>query len=285
MTGAPLRHCRGYRSATYDQGPHDEPDDDAHFYTHKTQCKRCYLAYAADWRARRETQPRGIEHARSAAPRRGSVLDGAEALRAVLLRAGYLSVAAAVADHAVFLPPSTVEQTGGSALFPTIRDMARRGTYDVLPDGRHVLLDDNGSPTDAFLWSAGLASGPDVQYNHVWAASKDPDAYTALWNLVVTPAFLAKATDGAANREVQDALRWRAFALYGRVPTGQPVPVEPEGFSRFRWAPFAPAVEHLERELRARLAANAKSRTAAACREVGWLFSGWQPDASILGQR
>lgn len=89
MNAVPVRHCRGYRSATYDQGPHDEPDDAAHFYTHKTQCKRCYLAYAADWRARRERQPRGIEHARSAAPRRGSVLDGAGALRAVLLRAGY----------------------------------------------------------------------------------------------------------------------------------------------------------------------------------------------------
>ena len=34
--------------------------------------------------------------------------------------------------------------------------------------------------------------GPDVQFNHVWSVSRDPDAYTALWHLCATPAFLAK---------------------------------------------------------------------------------------------
>ena len=38
----------------YRQSPHDLPNDSEHFYTHKTVCKQCYLAYAADWRAKRE---------------------------------------------------------------------------------------------------------------------------------------------------------------------------------------------------------------------------------------
>jgi hypothetical protein len=143
------------------------------------------------------------------------------------------------------------------------------------------MLDDNASPTDAFLWSAGLAKGPDVQFNHVWSLSRDPDAYTALWNICATPAFLAKTTDGSNHPEVQAALRYRALELYGRVPADQPVPTEPEGYPTLRWAALAPAVPDLERELRARLRQNPKSRTAISCREIGWLFSDWTPDSTI----
>jgi hypothetical protein len=209
------------------------------------------------------------------------VLDGVESLRVLLERAGYPSITAAVAEHTVFLPPETVAQTGGSALFPTVRDYGGRGKFDVLADGRRVMLDDNASPTDAFLWSAGLAKGRDVQFNHLWTQSRDPDAYTALWNVCATPAFLAKTTDGSNHPEVQAALRYRAFRLYGSVPTGQGAPAEPAGYAELQWAPFAPAVPDLERELRIRLARNPKSRTAIACREIGWLFSDWKPDPTI----
>jgi hypothetical protein len=213
--------------------------------------------------------------------RRDAVLDGVASLDALLARAGYPSIMAAVAEHTVFLPPGTVAQTHGAALFRTIRDYAGRGHFEVLPDERRVMLDDNASPTDAFLWSAGLAKGPDVQFNHVWRLSRDPDAYTALWNVCATPAFLAKTTDGSNHPEVQAALRYHAYRLYGHVPAGQPVPPEPAGFAGLRWAPFAPAVEDLERELRLRLARNPKSRTAIACREIGWLFSEGKPDPTV----
>jgi hypothetical protein len=209
------------------------------------------------------------------------VLDGVESLRILLGRAGYPSITAAVAEHTVFLPPETVAQTRGSALFATVRDYGGRGTFDVLPDGRRVMLDDNASPTDAFLWSAGLAKGPDVQFNHLWTQSRDPDAYTALWNVCATPAFLAKTTDGSNHPEVQAALRYHSYLLYGFVPAGQPAPAEPAGYAELRWAPIAPAVADVERELRLRLARNPKSRTAIACREVGWLFSDWKPDPTI----
>src|SRR6266853_952290 len=51
------------------------------------------------------------------------LMNGVKALETVLRRAGYASVAAAVAEHTIFLNPMTVEQTGGQPVFPVIRDM------------------------------------------------------------------------------------------------------------------------------------------------------------------
>src|SRR4051794_15468001 len=111
MTAAPLRSCRGYKSATYDQGPHDLPNDVAHFYTHKTRCRSCHLAYAADWRAGRLPQhgsAAGRRRPRAAEP----LLDGVTALTEVLELAGY-TVVQAVARYAVFVHPETVALTNG----------------------------------------------------------------------------------------------------------------------------------------------------------------------------
>jgi hypothetical protein len=68
------------------------------------------------------------------------IMDGITALDSVLRRAGYDSVAAAVAEHTVFLRPKTVEQTGGRPVFPVVRDMTRRGKLGNLPDGRPILF-------------------------------------------------------------------------------------------------------------------------------------------------
>ena len=56
-------------------------------------------------------------------------------------------------------------------------------------------MDDNTSPTLAFKWAAQQGRGPDIQFNHIYTGTNDPDLYTALWNICVTPAFLAKLTD------------------------------------------------------------------------------------------
>jgi hypothetical protein len=45
-----------------------------------------------------------------------------------------------------------------------------------------------------------------VQTNHVWGDPKNPETYAALWNLCITPAFLAKCTDGRHHPEVHAAL-------------------------------------------------------------------------------
>jgi hypothetical protein len=210
------------------------------------------------------------------------VLDGVGQLKEVLGLAG-LTVVEAVARYTVFLHPATVAQTGGQALFPVIRNVAMhlRGTFAMGDDGREVLLDDNTSPTLSFLWAGGLRKGPDVQFNHVWNVSRDRGAYTALWNLCATPAFLAKTTDGANHPEVVAALRYRAYSLYGTTPANVPVPEEPEAFSSLIWAPHPPPVPNLEDVLRARLRRNPRSRPAIAARAIGWCFSDWRPDPSV----
>ncbi len=209
------------------------------------------------------------------------LLNGVHSLQNVLKRAGYASIVEAVAAHTVFLPPDTVAQTNGEALFPIVRDPSRIGVYGELPGGQAVLFDDNTSPTLAFLWSAQRSKGPDVQYNHIWGDSKNAATYTALWNLCATPAFLAKTTDGSNHPEVVRALRYRAFELYGFFPAGESQPVPPEGYESLSWAPAPEQVPKLEVVLRSRLAKAPKSRPAGAARRLGWLFSNWQPDMSL----
>jgi hypothetical protein len=282
MRAMALRRCNGYVGASYRQAPHDVPNDPEHFYSHKTICRTCYLAYAADWRANRRAK--GITTIARAVGgvAAKTVLDGVEQLTEVLRLAGY-SVVEAVAKYTIFLDPATVAQTNGQALFPIIRnmDMGRRGTFEAGADGRTVMLDDNTSPTDAFLWSGQLRKGRDVQFNHVWNDSRNRHAYTALWNLCATPAFLAKTTDGSNHPEVVAALRYRAYSLYGMRPDDEPVPQEPAGYSELRWAPHPDPVRDLESVLRTRLRANPKRNTTRACRQIGWLFSGWVPDDTV----
>jgi hypothetical protein len=210
------------------------------------------------------------------------ILDGVAGLDDVLRRAGYSSIVAAVAEHTVFLDPTTVQQSGGHPIFPVVRDMHRRGDFDTLADGREVLLDDNTTPTLVFLWAANRGKGRDVQYNHLWTDSKNPALYTALWNLCACPAFLAKTTDGQNHPEVRAALQYRAFDLYGMYPAGHR-PSKPHGYDDLARAPMPDRIADLERVLRARLASSAKSPPAVAARTLGWLFSDWHPDPALGG--
>ncbi|MGH9299116.1 MAG: hypothetical protein ACRDZT_04315, partial [Acidimicrobiales bacterium] len=156
-------------------------------------------------------QSHGRSRVRSGA---GRILDGVAALADVLARAGYPSIAEAVAAHSLFLHPDTVAQAGPDALFRIVRDARRRGSFGQLPDGTDVMFDDNTSPKLVFLWAAQAVTGPDVQYNHVWGDPRNPYTYTALWNICATPAFLAKTTDGSNHPDVLSMLRFRAYELF-----------------------------------------------------------------------
>jgi hypothetical protein len=207
-------------------------------------------------------------------------MDGMSALYATLGRAGYASTLDAVAAHTLFLDPITVAQTRGEPVFPVIRNPNRRGEFTEI-DGRSAMYDDNTTPTLVLLWAARRTRGPDVQYNHVFGDPRNPATYTALWNLCVTPAFLAKTTDGSNHPEVLAALRYRVVELYGYWPAGEECPAEPPGYRALTWAPFPDPIENLEAELRARLAQAPASPPARAAREIGWLFSSWEPDRSL----
>ena len=210
------------------------------------------------------------------------LLDGIASLEAIVRRAGFASIVAAVAEHTVFLDPKTVAQSRGEALFPVIRGVPP-GTFVTLPNGQRVMLDDNTTPTVAFLWAAGCSKGKDVQFNHIWTDAKNPRRYTALWNMCATPAFLAKTTDGSNHPEVSAALQYRAYQLYGLHAHELPPSVRPAGFDHLQWAAMLDPVLDLEAGLRKELASKPKHRAAIAARKIGWLFSGWDPDRSIGG--
>jgi hypothetical protein len=221
--------------------------------------------------AARPSRPRGLD----------PIMDGVEALSAVLIRAGFSSVPAAVAAHARFLHPDTVVQTRGQPLFRTVRDPGRRGVIGQLHDGTEVMYDDNQTPALAFMWAAQRIKGPDVQLNHLWGDPKNPATYTALWNMCATPAFLAKTTDGSNHPEVLALLRYRAFDLFGHSPEGEERPSKPGGYDTLTWLAHPDPVPNLEAVLRSRLAAAPKSRAAASAKRLGWLFSDWGPDDTL----
>lgn len=217
-------------------------------------------------------------------PRRPSadpLLDGLAMLEDLLGKAGFTSVAEAVAANTLFLHPDTVRQTGGQAVFRSVRDVTRRGRFGFLPDGREVLYDDNRSPAWTFMWAAGHTERRDIQFTQVWAGSKDPDVYTALWNICVTPAFLATTIEGCHHDAIMETLRFRSFDLYGRLPAGVPKPEKPEGYGALRWLPHLPAAADLQAVLRGRMAQNPHDRITQSARRLGWVFSGWEPDKTV----
>lgn len=216
-------------------------------------------------------------------PRAIPVLDGVQALGAVVERADFPSIAAAVAAYSVFLHPDTVTQAGEGAMFPVVRDPARRGQFGELPDGTPVLYDDNTVPKLSFLWAAQRVGGPDIQFNHVWGDPRNPATYTALWNVCVTPAFLAKTTDGSNHPEVLAMLRYRAFDLFGCLPDGEEHPSRPASYDTLAWLDSPPPVDDLEAVFRRRLAEAPKGRPAQAARRLGWLFNAGRPDHSLPG--
>lgn len=205
------------------------------------------------------------------------LMDGLAALEAVLGAENLLPV---VASHAVFLHPDTVRQAGQTAMFPIVRaeGAERRGAIIDWGHSR-VVACDNLSPTHAFLWAAERGKGPDIQFNHVWPGKRDPTLYTALWNICVTPAFLAKLTDN--HPVVKAAIRCRAHDLYGYLPKGQARPAEPPGFSSLSWAPHPPPIANLETVFRRRMASVGSSRCTIAAKQLGWTFSCFKPDSTI----
>jgi hypothetical protein len=197
-------------------------------------------------------------------------LNGYSALEELIRASTYQSIEQAVASLTLFSHPETVRQTGCKALFPTIRNAARRRQVAEV-DGRLLAYDDNKSPTDAFLWCNGITKKlKDVQFNHVYLNSQDPDQYTCLANLCVTPAFLAKLTD--TNEPVRKLLRYRVYDLYRWVPTSHEPPSEPVGYADLQWAPTLPAVSDVAAVVNAVMQRRHLDSTVRIAHEIGWLF-------------
>lgn len=207
-------------------------------------------------------------------------LDGLKALTALIAKSPYKTLENAVAALTVFSHPKTVEQTGCKPFVRTVRSLARRAQIGEI-NGQQVGFDDNKSPTDAFLWCNGLKRPKDIQFNHVYPLSSDPESYTCLANICMGPAFLAKLSDTHAG--VRRMLEYRAFELYGWHPKSLETPMEPDGYRELAWAEPLPAVSNLSEKLAAIIAKRPKDRTVAFTQTLGWLFGGPSSQASEQG--
>jgi hypothetical protein len=106
-----------------------------------------------------------------------------------------------------------------------------------------------------------------VQFNHIYNDSQNPQTYTCLANLCVTPAFLAKLTD--TNSEVRELLQYRAWQLYGWHPASVIEPKKPGGYDGLVWAPCLPPVADVRGAFNARARKRSKSRTTMFSNTLG----------------
>ena len=211
-------------------------------------------------------------------------LRGEDALDHSLTHQEYGSLEQAVASLSLFTHPDTVRQAGFSNLFRVVRYRAGqvRGSIVQTKSGKQLMLCDNTAPTDAFLWANGIErkSCSELQFNHVYPGSSCPFLYTNLANIVVTPAFLAKVTD--KNKSVKDLLKYRVFDLYnGFCPEGYNKPKKPSLYDSLEWGSSTPALADFEKTLRAEMETKKKNRAVKSAAQIGWYFSGYQPDKSF----
>lgn len=137
-----------------------------------------------------------------------------------------------VADTCIWVNPEfhnrLVRDTGSAAMFPKVR-RARIGQGErrgQIVDG--VRLDDNSYANLAIKRAAGLGkSAVGFEACHIWPLTCYEERYhTAIANIVLLPRALAGLSDHAT--EVQTALQYRAFELYGWFPKERQQPVKPE---------------------------------------------------------
>jgi hypothetical protein len=91
-----------------------------------------------------------------------------------------------------------------------------------------VRFDDNSYANVAIKRATGLGkSAEGFEACHIWPLTCYDERYhTAIANIVLLPRALAGLSDHAI--EIQSALQYRAFELYGWFPHGVPQPIKPE---------------------------------------------------------
>ena len=154
-----------------------------------------------------------------------------------------------VAVSYCWLPNPEVVRELKEAVFPVVRDTKRRGEDEFVEKyGKRVLYDDNTTPRWAFLWAHGFlrTSLPPGGWTlaHVWAKSKDPDAYTHLANLVMMPECLASLSD--KEGPLVKVLRFHAQLKYCWRPNHESVVEKPVCFDNLEWRYLDPVCNPCE---------------------------------------
>lgn len=207
----------------------------------------------------------------------GLGFDGERALDYLVKTSEYGTLEQLVASLTLFSHPDTVKQTENRNLFPVVRRkaFAEIGKVFTLECGTVVMQDDNSAAIHAFCWSNAKPRFSNCQYNHVWSESQNPELYTSLANICVTPAFISKLTD--TNKTIIQLLRHRAFELYEFWPTDD-TREKPEQYDNLLWAATLPPVMSVEAEIRKKLKTLRSNRTLNCIKQIGWYFSKFQPD-------
>lgn len=209
-------------------------------------------------------------------------LDGKKALKKIISDSLYGSLEQAVASLALFSNPDTVKQTKNRNVFRVIRNFQNRGKYADYGDGKRVLEDDNKAPTDAFIWANKIKRSQysDIQFCHIWRDSKSVKLYTCIANICILPAFLAKLTDSDLN--IIDLLKHRIFKLYdGFHPDDNEPPVKPFYYDSLLWSKTIPPNYEVEKSCRVAMASKPRDRVTKSAKEIGWLYSDYEPDSEL----
>lgn len=144
-----------------------------------------------------------------------------------------------VADTGLWVNPEVhyrlVRDTGSAAMFPKVR-RARisQGEQRGQVDNNGVRFDDNSYANRAVKSAAGLGkSAVGFEACHIWPLTCYDERYhTVIANIVLLPRALASLSDHVI--EIQMALQYRAFELYGWFPEDVPEPVKPD-FYPSKW--------------------------------------------------
>ncbi|WP_297492431.1 hypothetical protein [Acidocella sp.] len=200
---------------------------------------------------------------------------GFVAIERLVASTGYGNIEQIIASLTVFSHPNTVAQTSNQAIFRTIRARGDNKRHNVgMASGRLVMYDDNTVPQDAFLWANGFrykTEFPECQFNHIYGGvhCQNPEIYTSLANICITPAFLAKLTD--THRSIPALLKFRSFTLYGWAPNGE-IPKKPDNYDSLEWADTLPPTTDVKAAIEKEVVRRPKSRAALSIKECGWLF-------------
>lgn len=160
-----------------------------------------------------------------------TVVDASDLLKEAVERRN-IHMSLLVADTGLWANPEfhqrLLRDTRAVALFPNVR-RARLGQGErrgqIVEGG--VRLDDNSYANLAIKRATGLGkSAKGFEACHIWPLTCYEERYhTAVANIVLLPRALAGLTDH--DIEIQKALQYRAFELYGWHPEEEPQPVKP----------------------------------------------------------
>ena len=144
-------------------------------------------------------------------------------------------LAVIAARHCRLPHPNVVRQFDG-AVFPTIRDQKHRITLDT---DKRLMRDDNVTAKWALFWSHGYTQTYHPKgwtVAHVWAAPKDPDAYSNLANLCLMPECLGSLSDKMGP--LGPYLKYHALSVYGWSLASTEAPAKPKNFDDVTWTYF-----------------------------------------------